>query len=208
MNLLRLMALLAALIALGHTAPAQTLTANTTSNNGSGGIFLALTPTTTDLSLTGFSTMFGSASGSAVNVQVWTRPGSYTGFTTSNAGWTLSETVAGTSAGTATLSSTINLATPITLPAGTTTSVYLHSTTSGGGIRYFGTGTTSNINFSNADLALLTNISRTGAVAFGGTQNTPRAFTGVLTYTPAVPEPTSLGVIGIATVGGFWLRRR
>src|SRR5688500_5715084 len=110
------------------------------SNNGTGGIFTALTALAGGISITEFDTVFGSAAGSAVQVEVWTRPGTYTGFTTSNVGWTLHETTSATSAGSATWTP-INLTTDIAIGAGQTVSVYLHSITVGGGIRYTGTGT-------------------------------------------------------------------
>ncbi len=197
-------AALALVAALAGTAMGGVIAANPTSNNGTGGVFLELTPTSQSLSLTAFASQFGSAAGSAVSVEVWTRPGSYAGFTASNVGWTLTQTVSGTSAGTAITSADILLTSPIAVPFGGTTSVYLHSITVGGGLRYFGTGTTSNTNFSNADLSLFTSISRTGAVAFAGTQFTPRAFTGTLTY-DVVPAPASMALLAF---GGLVAGRR
>lgn len=173
-------------------------------NNGSGGIFFDLTPISQTLVFTAFQTYFSSAAGSAVAVEVYTRPGSYVGFDGSSAGWTLSETAAATSAGTTTLSGIVSLVNPITLNFGSTTGMYLHATTVGGGIRYQGTGTTSTSNFSNADLQLFSAHSRTGNVAFSGTLFTPRAFSGAIHYT-AVPEPATFAAFG---VGALFLLRR
>jgi len=162
-------------------------------NNGSGGIFLQLTPTTSNLTVTSFDTQFGGAAGNTANVEVWTRPGPYAGFTTSSAGWTLTQTVAATTAGTTT-NAPVVLTTPLNIPFGGTTSVYLHSVSTGFGIRYFGTGTTSTTTYINADVTMFTDVSRTGAVAFAGTQFTPRAFSGNVKYTVgsscATPSPT------------------
>jgi hypothetical protein len=174
-------------------------------NNGSGGIFMQLTPTTTDLNITAFATYFASVAGSAVSVEVYTRPGPYAGFTGSSAGWTLTQTVSGTSAGTTVLSAPLILTTPIPISAGSTVSIYLHSITTGGGIRYQGTGTTATTSFSNADLAMFTDVSRTGAVAFAGTQFSPRAFSGDIHY-QLVPEPASIVTFGL--VGGIGLAVR
>lgn len=207
MRALRLATVALAAIVVSGSARAQVLSTATVSNNGSGGIFMQLTPTGPALQMTGFATQFSSAAGTAVNVEVWTRPGPYAGFTTSNVGWTLSETVAGVSAGTTTNSALITLTTPIDLPAGATTSVYLHSITTGGGIRYFGTGTTSTSTYSNADLTLFTDISRTGAVAFGGSQFTPRAFVGDIAYSP-VPEPSAMALCGAVLGLTGWRRWR
>lgn len=173
-------------------------------NNGSGGIFLQLTPASDPLSVTSFASYFSSVSGTAVSVEVWTRPGAYAGFTASNAGWTLSETVAGTSAGSAVLSGNITLANPISIPSGGPTSIYFHAITAGGGIRYQGTGTTSTGTFFNADVTLFSDVSRTGAVPFGGTQFTPRAFSGVINYT-VIPAPGAMALLGL---GGLLAARR
>ncbi|MBK9215519.1 MAG: carboxypeptidase regulatory-like domain-containing protein [Chloracidobacterium sp.] len=169
------------------------LNTSTVSNNGSGGVFLQLTPATSNLTVTSFDTQFNGAAGNTANVEVWTRPGPYAGFTTSSAGWTLTQTVPATTAGTAT-NAPVVLTTPLNIPFGGTTSVYLHSVSTGFGIRYFGTGTTSTTTYINADVTMFTDVSRTGAVAFAGSQFTPRAFSGNVNYTTggscATPTPT------------------
>ncbi|HLO98254.1 MAG TPA: hypothetical protein VK171_06640 [Fimbriimonas sp.] len=105
-------------------------------NNGSGGVFFDLTPTTNNLSFNSFATYLGSATvGTPASIQVWVRTGSYVGFTTANTGWTLYETVVGNAAGTSTLTAPIAFTTPISLTAGTTTGFYIHSVTSANGIR-------------------------------------------------------------------------
>jgi len=195
---------LAATLAAVPAVSAQTIM-TTLSNNGSGGIFLELTPATQTLQVNSVDTYFGSAAGSAVTVEVWTRPGSYAGFTASNAGWTLSQTLNGVSAGTTALAN-LAMTTPIALPLGGPTSIYLHSITAGGGIRYTGLGTAPpQTTWINADITLFSDISRTGAVPFGGTQFTPRTFAGNVNYSP-VPAPGVLGAMGLA--GLFAARRR
>lgn len=196
--------LLLSLLAVPVAAQAGILNANATSNNGTGGVFMDLTPVSQNLAVTQFETMFGSVAGSAVTVEVWTRTGTYVGFSTSNVGWTLFDTVNGVSNGTATLASLV-LNNQIQLTGGQTTGVYLHGTTAGGGLRYFGTGTTSVTDFNDGTLALFSAHSRTGAVAFGGTQFTPRALTGNVHY-EAVPEPASLAALGLGAMA--LLRRR
>lgn len=185
---------------------AQTLS-TTTPNNGSGGVFFNLTAASAPLEFTGFQTYYSSASGTPVQVQVYSRPGSYQGFEGSNAGWTLVETVNAVSAGSTVLSGTAMLANPISLPASQTVGLYLHAITAGGGIRYTGTNTAPpQTNWSNADLALFSAHTRTGAVAFGGTLFTVRCFAGTIHYQSVVPEPATFATMGIGAL--FLMRRR
>jgi len=152
-------------------------------NNGSGGVFLDLTPSTTSLFFEVFETPTQGAVGVPIQVEVWTRPGTYVGSTTSNAGWTLAQTVAGTGGATTNTPVPFTLVPPLTLLAGTTTGVYLHSITTGAGIRYTGTAALPpQTTWSNADITLFSDVARTGAVPFGGTQFTPRTFSGTIQY--------------------------
>jgi hypothetical protein len=185
--------LFAACLTLG--VQAQTLT-TVAPNNGSGGVFLNLSPVAAPILFTGFSTYFSSAAGTPVSVEVWVRDGTYVGFTGSNNGWTLVQTVMGISAGSTVESSLINFAAPIQLAAGSTTGVYLHATTVGGGIRYTGTaGSPPQTTFSNSDLMLFSDTARTGNVSFAGTAFTPRTFSGTIAY-GAVPEPATVMLLG------------
>ena len=204
---MKILSLLAAcLLTVG--AQAQSLSTGFVSNNGTGGIFMNLTPAAAPLEFTGFSTQFGSAAGTPVSVEVWVRTGTYVGFTTSSTGWTLVETVAGTSAGTTTNSAIINFAAPIQLAAGQTMGIYLHSITAGGGIRYFGTGAGGHqTTFSNSDLTLFSDVSRTGAVSFAGTQFSPRTFAGTVTYN-VVPEPATVLLLGVGGAFALFQWRR
>jgi hypothetical protein len=174
-------------------------------NNGSGGVFVDLTAGPAALSVTSFATYITGTAGTARSIEVWTRPGSYVGNTGSNAGWTLSETVAATSAGTAVLSAHFALANPIAIGAGQTTAVYFHSITSGGGIRYNGTSAAPPVTtYTNGEITLFSDVARTGAVSFAGTANTPRTFSGEIAY-DVVPAPASLALVGL---GGLVAGRR
>lgn len=177
------------IVAVASLSMGQVLNANAAPNNGSGGIFMEFTAVNS-VTLTSFDTFVATGAGSA-NIEFWTRPGSYAGFTASNAGWTLHDTATIGDSESNTLLN-VNMA-DINIAAGNTLSVYMHATTRG--IRYFGTGSTSNTNFSNADLLLFTNIARTGSVSFGGSQFQPRALAGNVHYT-VVPEPMTMVAMG------------
>jgi hypothetical protein len=199
-------------VVLGVAVVASALTAGamaqsistTTPNNGSGGVFLQLTPNASPIQVDSFQTYFSSAAGTPVTVEVWTRPGAYAGFTASNVGWTLHQTVVGTSAGAAGLSGPVAI-NPLLIATGGPTSIYFHAITAGGGIRYTGLAATPpQTTWANADVTLFSDISRTGAVPFAGTQFTPRTFAGTINYT-IIPAPASLALLGL---GGLVAARR
>jgi hypothetical protein len=164
-------------------------------NNGTGGVFLDLTPATASLFFESFETPTAAAPGVPIQVEVWTRPGSYVGFTASNTGWTLVQTVSGTGGATTSTPVPFTLTPPITLLVGSTTGVYLHGITAGGGIRYTGTNALPpQTTWTNADITLFSDVSRTGAVAFAGTQFTPRTFSGNILYSTT---PVTLQTFGV-----------
>ena len=176
-------------------------------NNGSGGVFMNLTAAGNALNITSFAAPFASAAGNAASVEVWTRAGTYAGFTASNAGWTLVETVAAVSAGTTTFAP-ITLTSALNIGAGQTLAVYLHGITAGGGLRYTGTAAIPPTTlWSNADLSLFSDVARTGAVPFAGTSFTPRVFSGIVNYT-VVPAPGALALLAVAGLAGTRRRRQ
>jgi hypothetical protein len=153
------------------------------SNNGSGGIFLDLTPNA-PLRVVSFETPIQGTVGTQAGVQVWTRMGSYVGNDASAEGWTLTQTVMATRMGSL-VNAEILLEYPLTLAANETTGVYLQVVTEGlgSGIRY--TGTAANppqTTWSNAHLTLFSDVARTGTTPFGGSRFTPRTFSGNVNY--------------------------
>jgi len=189
---------------------AATILSTSTANNGSGGIFLDLTAAGLSLTVNSFDTYFGATAGTAGEVEVYTRPGSYVGFNTANTGWTLIQNINFISQGTTTLAN-VSFATGISIVAGQTVGVYLHSITPANGIRYNGTGVEPpQTTWSNADLTLFSSDVRTGSVAFDGSAFSPRTFAGNVNYTldSEVPEPSSIALLGAGLAGMAWLRRK
>jgi hypothetical protein len=156
------------------------------SNNGSGGVFLNVQPVSGSVAIFGFDVPLASAAGTPTSVEVWTRPGSYVGFTGSNTGWTLRQTVSGVAQGVL-VPAPFLLSPPISLPADQITAVYLQAVLPAlvsSGIRYTGTALVPpETMWSNSEIVLYSDTARTGFVPFGGGENTPRTFSGVLRYT-------------------------
>jgi hypothetical protein len=134
-------------------------------------------------------------------LEIWTKPGSYVGFDTNQAAWTMHSQYTITATGSNTTPFSVVLSSPILLPAGQTVGVYVMTQT--GGIRYTG-GTNPQTTFSNADLTLFSNLARSGG-RFGGSAFTPRAFAGTIHYEP-VPEPATMAALALGSA--CLLRRR
>lgn len=177
-----------ALLGLAVSTVGRTQTLETApANNGSGGVFMDLQPVSEPLRFTGFDVPLGAAAGTPVSVEVWTRTGSYVGFTNSNAGWTLTQTVVSESLGPVTPAPFV-LSSSVGLPTESIKGIYLHAVlpaASGNGIRYTGTGAAPpQTMWSNTDIVLFSDTARTGFVAFAGSVFTPRTFSGILRYAP------------------------
>lgn len=199
-------ALLGALLAPSFVFAATLST--TTANNGSGGVFMDFTAGAAAISVTGFDAYFGSE-GSPVSVEVYTRPGSYVGFDDNAAGWTLHETMNTTSAGNNTLAP-LGLTTSISIGAGQTLAIYLHSI-SPVGMRYNGTPSAlPQTTWSDANLSVFSDRARTGNTPFGGSLFTPRTFAGNIHYNVdgEVPEPGTVSFLALGLAGIVALRRR
>lgn len=199
---------LALLLAPCHALHADTLSGSTTANNGSGGVFFDLTPNS-DLTIDSFNLFLSGADGTTGDIELYTRAGSYVGFDASDAGWGLVEVLSATSAGGDVLTDDLSLTVPVSLTAGDTMAFYLHGGT-GVQLRYFGTGTSAPpTTWSNADLTMFSDRSRTASVAFEGGTFSPRTYAGDINYTlTAVPEPGSLVLLGVMTTLGTCVRRR
>ena len=197
--------LVAAVGLLAAPVMAQSGTLSTeTPNNGSGGVFLDLTALSAPLMVTSFDVAYSGTVGTTVEVEVYVRTGSYVGFDGDPTGWTLTQTVSGTRQGTTVLDPLV-LTQGIMLNVGEVTGVYLHAITSGGGIRYW--TATAQQEWSNSDLHLFSDVSRTGNIPFAGGRFTPRAFAGNINY-DIIPAPGAIALLGLAGVCGVSRRRR
>lgn len=151
-------------------------------NNGAGGIFLRLQAVDLPLRLLAIDTPIHGNSGIPVQVQVWTRPGSYIGHVDDEEGWTLSQTLTGLGQG-SDQPAPFDLEAPIIVPVDEQISLYLQSVTEGAGIRYTGNSASSpQISWNNGDIVLFSNTAMGGHVPFAGTPGSPRTFSGSLHY--------------------------
>ncbi len=202
-------AVLAAVGLLGGVASAQTGSLTTApDNNSSGGIFMDLTALDGALAITSFEIPYAGTVGTPVEVEVWVRDGSYEGFDASSAGWTLHETAFGTRQGVGVFDPLV-LANEIELDTNQTRAVYLHAITAGAGqgIRYSGTNTNPPQTFwSNNDISLFSDVSRTGGVPFAGSRFTPRTFAGTINYNIGGPTcRPDLNGDGVVDADDFFL---
>ncbi|QOY87438.1 PEP-CTERM sorting domain-containing protein [Paludibaculum fermentans] len=203
--------LLATLVVPGLSYGA-TLNAASVANNGAGGIFMAITAAGSAITVTSFDLFFDGAAPGTSPVEVYTRPGTYTGFENSNAGWTLTQTVVANTPGTTATLAPLTLTTGITIGAGQTLAVYLQSTSFLNGIYYNGNfQAPPTTTWSNVDLSLFSDTAMIGDVAFSGSLFTSRTLAGNVNYslgTAAVPEPGTVSLLGLGFAGLVWLRRR
>ncbi|MCC5787731.1 MAG: trypsin-like peptidase domain-containing protein [Phycisphaerales bacterium] len=177
-------------------------------NNGSGGVFMNLRGKTQNITISRFDVAFTGTVGTGVDVEVWTRNGSYVGNDASSSGWTLTQTIRGTRQGIDTFSPLV-LTDPIVIPHAQTRAVYLQAVTSGGGIRYNGTAANPPVTeWSDNQLELLSDVARTGETPFGGGRFMPRAFSGLIHYQPGGTIPTcppDLNGDGVVDADDFFL---
>lgn len=139
------------------------------------------------------------------NISVYTRPGTYVGFTDNSAGWTLQGTVNVTSAG-AGNATFVDIA-DFTLAANSLTGFYVtNSDYSSNAISM--NYTNGSNTYSNADLQLGLGIGKADPDFTGGTFS-PRTWNGTIYYTlnnAAVPEPATLALFTVG-LAGFGVRR-
>jgi hypothetical protein len=189
------------------SSPAAFLTTLFASNNvgGIGGaVYFDLNVTNpSGITLTNIEVNTGIAAGSPLTLDLYTRSGSFTGTTSSSAGWTLVSSGVGIAAG-IDLASSIDIA-DLNLAPGVT-GFALHATnfdhryTNGNGFNQV---------FSNADLTF-SGGAATNTLFAAGTPFSPRIFNGTFTYdVNAVPVPATLLIFPVGmTVLGLARRNR
>lgn len=201
---------IASLSVLSTGVSAATLIANPAATNGGstgwGYYFDVSSVSGTALNLTDITIASTAAAGGAFTLQVYTHTGTALGATSatapsgSSAGWTLLGSASATQ-GAASNGISLPIDIPdISIPATGTVGVGLVYA-SGAGPRYQDLSTLQTI--SDSDLSLVSGQVRTVPFTTSGSFFTPRGYTGTLTYS-AVPEPTSLGLLG----GVVFLARR
>nr|WP_309692238.1 PEP-CTERM sorting domain-containing protein [Armatimonas sp.] len=201
-------------IALSPGARAQSLTTLFGSNNGNaigGMVFFDLnvsagkniTVTSIDTNVNTVDGIPPIAVGSVIQVDVYIRTGTASGFEGNSAGWTK------VSSGTG-LAAVVNTHTSIDISdfliGSGITGVGLHNVTYRAG---YTNGTGVNEFYSNADLSL-TARSATGTSFTGGAVSSPRVWNGEIFYTviTGAPEPGTLALVALGMIGGIVARRR
>ena len=147
-------------------------------DNG-GGIFMNLTAGTQALEVTRLDYVCSPTGGVPTTVEVWKRPGTYVGFHSSPAGWTLHETVQVAASHGPHVTTPLPLSTPLEIGAGQTVGVYLIGAS--GGVRYTSSG--AQPTWSDGQLTLFSDRAR--SAPWAGTLYSVRTFAGAVHYRPA-----------------------
>jgi hypothetical protein len=207
MNQLRSASLAILLTAVGASASAGVITTTFATNNSFAGNMFDLQVGSSSLLLTGIDVHLSNAGSAGNLVSLYTRLGSYVGFESNAAGWTLRDSVSVTSAGSGN-ATFVNLSDFI-LDATDLHGVYvtLSSHAPNSANMLYTNGSNS---YANADLSLTLGIGK-GSPNFTGGTFSPRTWNGSIYYdlaTSNVPEPGSLALISLALLAGLGVSQR
>lgn len=207
MNRLRSASLAILLSAVGASASAGVITTTFAANAAAAGNMFDLQVGSSSLLLTGIDVHLDNAGSAGNLVSLYTRLGSYVGFESNAAGWTLRDSVSVTSAGLGN-ATFVNLSDFI-LDAADLYGVYvtLSSYAANSTRMLYTRGSNS---YANADLSLTLGIAKSEP-DFTSFTLSPRTWNGSIYYdlaTSSVPEPGSLALAGLALLAGLGLSQR
>ncbi|MEW6251263.1 MAG: hypothetical protein AB1716_11495 [Planctomycetota bacterium] len=178
-----------------------TLFGGNNQGNAGGGVYFDATVAANPLRVLSFDVNTTATAGTPFGFEVYTRPGTYVGFTGSPNGWTLMATGTGTAAGVE-QPSHVTLAAPFDLAANGVTGMALALIGGPGSAAHrYTNGTGSNQHYQNVDIAL--DLGAASNVLFSGSPFSPRVWNGTIYYS-VIPEPAALGLLAL----GVLLRRR
>ena len=193
------MLLVAAMVAGASADTITTLFANNNAGSAGGGVYFDVTVGALPIEITSYEVNANSAAGTAMAFEVYTRPGTASGFQNSNVGWALEATGTGNTAGVGGPSA-ITLSNPFLLPANSVTGMALtlgtvgHAYTNGNGAnQHYANGTDIQLDLGSANNSI-----------FGAGIFSPRVWNGSITYN-VIPEPSTLALLAM---GGLALIRR
>jgi len=177
--------------------PPSPFTTTFAGGNGFDGNMFDITAINT-VTIDSFAANFNVGAGMA---EIWYRPGTHVGFTTSNVGWTLAGTAPYNSTGNGAPGTSINVFVNVTIPAGQTYAFYVHGSL---GITYSNGTAVGNIYAQDANIMFMEGYGG----AYFALGNFPRVFNGRIMYsagcessrTPVVATVTPAPTVTIAAV--------
>lgn len=193
------MLLVAAVVAGASADTITTLFANNNAGSAGGGVYFDVTTGANPIEITSYEVNSSALAGNAMAFEVFTRPGTASGFQNSNAGWTSQATGTGNTTG-AGGPSPVSLSNPFVLPANSVTGMAItlgtvgHAYTNGNGMnQHYANGTDIQLDLGSANNSI-----------FGAGVFSPRVWNGSITYN-VIPEPSTLALLAM---GGLALIRR